>query len=374
MPVRSAVSWTVMISGYAKKGDVETSCLYFDNAPVKDRGIWGSMISGYVQNNCFKEGLEMFRLMQVAGFEPDEAVFVSVLSACAHLGAMDIGIWIHRYLDRKRSLLSIRLSTALIDMYARCGNLVLATKLFDDMGERDTICWNVMISGLAMHGDGQNAIKLFKEMDKAGFKPNDITFIAVFTACSYSGVAAERLFELERHSGAYVLLSNMYAADGRYDDAKRIRKIMKDRGVEKTPGCSSIDLNGLVHEFIADILSRAELFEEAKEVMQRIPYSCSTSEVAIARRAILTSCCDHQKPQLAGEGYLDIEKDAEENAICCERKLTGVGRTHYSRTERNIRASKYSISAICFVGSLFNDHEYNVCRVIKRYYAIYGRQ
>ncbi|KAF9626528.1 hypothetical protein IFM89_034462 [Coptis chinensis] len=87
-----------------------------------------------------------------------------------------------------------------------------------------------------MHGDGQNALKLFNKMDKAGFQPNNITFIAVFTACSYSGVAAERLFELERHSGAYVLLSNMYAADGKYDDAKRIRKIMKDRGVEKTRG------------------------------------------------------------------------------------------------------------------------------------------
>ncbi|KAF9626518.1 hypothetical protein IFM89_034452, partial [Coptis chinensis] len=144
------------------------------------------------------------------------------------------------------------------------------------------------------------------------FQPNDITFISVITACSYlgmplkglqifnrmttvygiqpksehygcrvdflsraglfeeaKGVAAERLFELERHSGAYVLLSNMYAADGRYDNAKRIRKIMKDRGVEKTPGCSSIDLNGLVHEFIAGEETHPQM-EDIYQVLEKM--------------------------------------------------------------------------------------------------------
>ncbi|KAF5191373.1 Pentatricopeptide repeat-containing protein [Thalictrum thalictroides] len=342
MPMRTAVSWTVMISGYAKKGDVENARFIFDNAPIKDIVIWGSMISGYVQNNCFKEGLEMFRLMQAANKQPDEAVFVSVLCACAHLGAMDIGMWIHKYLDRIGLSMGIRLSTALIDMYARCGNLPLAKKLFDGMEERDTISWNVMISGLAMHGDGKNALKLFSEMEKAGFRPNDITFIAVFTACSYSGVAleglqifnhmitvygiqpksehfgcmvdflsrgghfeeaielmekvptsvspseeaiawralltaccdhrearlagvaAERLFQLEPHSGAYVLLSNMYAADGKYDDSKGIRNIMMDRMVEKTPGSSSIEINGLVHEFVAGEETHPQLVDICK--------------------------------------------------------------------------------------------------------------
>ncbi|KAL5714332.1 hypothetical protein ACHQM5_016311 [Ranunculus cassubicifolius] len=329
MPLRTAVSWTVMISGYAKKGDMDNARLIFDIALVKDIGVWGSMISAYVQNNCFNEGLEMFRLMQGAALDPDEAVFVSVLSACAHLGALDVGIWIHGYLERMGIAFSVQLSTALIDMYVRCGNLSLAKKLFDSMPERDTICWNVMISGLAMHGDGKNALNLFMKMQKAGYKPNDITFIAVFTACSYSGmaleglsilnnmttlygiepksehygcvvdflsrsglfteakvvmknllsscnskeeavawrallaascehretrladVAAERLLQLEHHSGAYVLLSNMYAADEKYDDARRIRKMMKARGVDKTPGCSSVAIDGLIHEFVA---------------------------------------------------------------------------------------------------------------------------
>ncbi|XP_010259136.1 PREDICTED: pentatricopeptide repeat-containing protein At2g22410, mitochondrial-like isoform X2 [Nelumbo nucifera] len=347
IPHRTAVSWTIMISGYARQGDIDTARLIFDEAPMKDRGIWGSIISGYVQNNCFKEGLQMFRMMQLTNLEPDEAVFVSVLCACAHLGALDIGIWIHRYLDRIGLPLTIRLGTALIDMYARCGNLDIAKKLFDGMQQRDTICWNAMISGVAVHGDGENALKLFLEMEKSGFRPNDITFIAVFTACSYSGMAyeglhlfkkmstvygiepksehygciidflgraglfeeakeiiqgipnssspyekaiawrallsaccnqrktqlaefaAQQLVQLERHSGVYVLLSNMYAAAGNYNDARTVRMMMKKRGIEKTPGCSSIEINGFIHEFIAGEKAHLQM-DEIHELLEKM--------------------------------------------------------------------------------------------------------
>ncbi|KAA8532951.1 hypothetical protein F0562_032932 [Nyssa sinensis] len=329
IPWQNVMSWTVLISGYAKMEDLDTARLMFDDAPVKDRGVWGSMISGYVQNNCFKEGLQMFRLMQSTGIEPDEAIFVSILCACAHLGALDIGIWIHKYLDRSKLALSLRLGTALIEMYARCGCLDSAQKVFYRMPHRDSICWNVMISGFAMHGDGESALKLFFEMEKTGIQPDDITFISIFTACSYSGmayeglrvlnsmcsvyniepkiehfacivdflgraglleeakeiiqripnagrpfeeavswrallsaccsheqiqlaeVAAERLLQLERHSGVYVLLSNTYSVAGKHDCARRMRKIMRRRGIDKTPGCSSVEINGVVHEFVA---------------------------------------------------------------------------------------------------------------------------
>ncbi|KAK7307067.1 hypothetical protein VNO77_39802 [Canavalia gladiata] len=329
IPTLSAVSWTVMIWGYAKEGDVDSARLFFDEAPEKDRGIWGAMISGYVQNNCFKEGLCLFRLMQLTDVEPDESIFVSILSACAHLGALDIGIWIHRNLNRAKVPLSIRLSTSLLDMYAKCGNLDLAKRLFDSMPEKDIVCWNAMISGMAMHGDATSALKLFSDMEKIGMKPDDITFIAVFTACSYSGmayeglklldkmcnvykiepksehygclvdllsratlfeeamgmikritnswsgseetlawraflsacckhgeaqlaeVAAERLLQLDNHSGVYVLLSNLYAASGKHIDARRVRDMMRNKGVDKAPGCSSVEIDGVVSEFIA---------------------------------------------------------------------------------------------------------------------------
>ncbi|PNX95537.1 pentatricopeptide repeat-containing protein at2g20540-like protein [Trifolium pratense] len=330
IPWLSAVSWSVMISGYAKVGDVDSARLFFDEAPEKDKGIWGAMISGYVQNSCFKESLYLFRLMQLTDIVPDESIFVSILSACAHLGALDIGVWIHRCLNRSKLVpLSVRLSTSLLDMYAKCGNLELAKRLFDSMQERDIICWNAMISGMAMHGDGKGALKLFYEMEKVGMKPDDITFIAVFTACSYSGMAyeglmlldkmcsvyhiepksehysclvdllsrkgffeeamvvirkmtnswngseetlawraflsaccnhgetqlaelaAEKVFRLDNHihSGVYVLLSNLYAASGKHTDARRVRDMMKIKGANKSPGCSSVEIDGVVTQF-----------------------------------------------------------------------------------------------------------------------------
>ena len=332
IPFRTAVSWTVMVSGYAKSGDVETARMIFDESPMKDLGVWGSIISGYVQNNCFKEGLVMFRLMQSTGMEPDEGILVSILCACANLGAMEIGIWVHRYWNQLgRHPMSVRLITGFIDMYAKCGCLGFAKQLFDEMPQRDIVSWNAMISGMAMNGDGENAIRLFSEMEKDGVRPDDVTFIAIFTACNHSGYAyealrlldrmcrvynidpkmehygclvdllgraglleeakelvlrmpdssrhgrseeaiawrallscccshgqaemaedaAERLFLLEHHSGAYVLLSNLYAAAGKHDDARRIRKMMEQRGVGKAPGCSSVEVDGVVHEFVA---------------------------------------------------------------------------------------------------------------------------
>ncbi|RZC71776.1 hypothetical protein C5167_034904 [Papaver somniferum] len=279
--------------------------------------------------------------------EPDEGIFVSLLSACAHLGSVDIGIWIHKHLKGMQFPMTVQLNTALIDMYAKCGNLGLAKNLFDGMQERDVICWNVMISGLTMNGDAQNALALLEQMEKDGFKPNHIIFITVLTAGSYScmaykglqifdsmksvygiepksehygcminllgraghfeeakeiilrmptscspsdeamawrallssccslgetslaEVAAERLIQLERHCGVYVLLLNMYASSGKYDDARRIRKDMKEKGVEKTPGCSSIEVNGFIHEFVAGEKTHAQM-QEIHKVLEKM--------------------------------------------------------------------------------------------------------
>ncbi|XP_050237679.1 pentatricopeptide repeat-containing protein At2g20540-like [Mercurialis annua] len=347
MPSPCVVSWTLMISGFAKVGDVESARLFFDRALRKDRGVWGAMISGYLHNNCFKECLYMFNVMQLDSIVPDEGILLSIICACAQLGALDSGIWVHRFTERLGLHRSIRLITGLIDMYAKCGNVDLAKKLFDEMPQRDVVCWNVMISGLAMHGDAEGALKLFTEMEEAGFKPDDVTFIAIFSACSYSGmayeglrvlakmcnvygiepksehygcmvdllsraglleeakeiiermpvgsssseeavawrallsgccnqgqaqlaeVAAEKLLQLEVHSGVYALLSNLYATTGRYDEAKRIKKMMRNRGIYKLPGCSSIKINGIIHEFVAGEKTHKQL-QDIEFILQKI--------------------------------------------------------------------------------------------------------
>lgn len=266
MPTLSSVSWTVMISGYVKVGNVETARFFFDEAVEKDKGIWGAMISGYVQNNCFKEGLYLFRLMQLTDIAPDESTFVSILPACAHLGALDVGIWIHRYLNQARIPMSIRLSTSLLDMYAKCGHLDAARGLFRSMSQRDTICYNAMISGMAMHGEGENALKLFSDMEKAKIKPDDLTFLAVFTACSHAGMAHEGLEFLDK-------MINVYNIDPKVEH----------------------------YNCLVDLLSRTGLFKEAEAMIRRIGhYSSNGSEQkAMALRAFLSACCNHGEARLA---------------------------------------------------------------------------
>ncbi|KAJ0982482.1 hypothetical protein J5N97_010737 [Dioscorea zingiberensis] len=203
MPHRVAASWTLMISGYSKLGEIEAARALFDGAPVKDRGVWGAMISGYVQSNGFKEGLLMFRQMQVAGCEPDEGVLASVLCACAHVGGLDLGTWIHNYIHWIGLPMSVRLGTALVDMYVKCGNLAMGRIVFDGMPQKDTVCWNVMILGLAIHGDGKGALVLFSDMEKEGCMPDGATFLAILSACGHSGLVKEGLNKFDCMRSVY---------------------------------------------------------------------------------------------------------------------------------------------------------------------------
>ncbi|XP_051145873.1 pentatricopeptide repeat-containing protein At2g20540-like [Andrographis paniculata] len=324
------ISSTVLIWGFGKIGDVWSARLAFDRIEDKDRGIWGAMISVYVQNNCFKEGLGLFRVMQIDGIVPDEGCFVSVLSACAHLGCLEIGKWVHKYIKKLGIRSSVKLGNALINMYSKCGCICYAKKVFDEMPARDIVTWNAMIGGLATNAAGEKAVALFSTMEESGVRPDRLTFLSLLAACVYSDMAieglklvgimrnvygvepgiehvgcivdllsrarlvgeandlmfrrmlgrsvpaveaagwralmsaccgdgevsmaeaaAERVVALERDSGAYVLLSNAYAAAGRHGEARRVRRTMRRRGVEKRPGCSSTEIDGVVHEFVA---------------------------------------------------------------------------------------------------------------------------
>ncbi|URD98051.1 Pentatricopeptide repeat-containing protein [Musa troglodytarum] len=261
---RDAASWTVMISGYSQLGDVETARMMFDESPVKDRGIWGAVISAYVHNNCFKEGLSMFRLLQAEGLEPDEGVLVSALCACAQTGAVDIGSWIHHYVNRVGFAPSVRLGTALVDMYLKCGYLNSAKKVFDGMTCKDTVCWNVMILGLAMHGNGEGALELFTCMKKEGLKPDDATFVAVLSACSHSGMVEEGL-------EVFKSMRSLYRVEPRSEH----------------------------YVCVVDFLGRAGRFQEAKEIIEGMPHNSSPAERAMAWRALLSACRNHTEARWA---------------------------------------------------------------------------
>lgn len=325
-------SLTCLIAFYCGFGDIESARLLFDKMAERNVVTWTAMINGYVKQNRYKGGIDLFYQMRNCGVEINELTLVCVLSACANLGALEMGKWVHRFIDKNGIFFNHKLGAAVIDMYAKCGHIDEASKVFKILPEKSVCTWNSMIGGLAMHGCGEEALERFGEMQTRGIEPDDITLIAVLSACSHSGLvekgkeifykmrsdykielnikhygclidllcraglldeayevvknmpmepngvlwgtlltacansnvvelgetAMEHLIELEPfNDGNYVLMSNIYAANERWDDVARMRRLMKERQIEKSPGHSLIEINNVVHEFmVGDVRHR----------------------------------------------------------------------------------------------------------------------
>lgn len=160
----------------------------FDEMPKSDSVTWSAMIGGYARVGRSTEAVTLFREMQMAEVCPDEITMVSILSACTDLGALELGKWIEAYIEKQGIQKPVEVSNALIDMFAKCGDISKALKLFRTMSEKTIVSWTSVIVGMAMHGRGQEAICLFEEMIGSGVAPDDVAFIGLLSACSHSGL------------------------------------------------------------------------------------------------------------------------------------------------------------------------------------------
>ncbi|KAF2282367.1 hypothetical protein GH714_043829 [Hevea brasiliensis] len=129
-PTRDVVMWTGMIDGYGKVGDIEKARDLFEKMPERNVISWSAIMAAYSRAGDFKEVLCLFRRMQEVGMVPNESVLVSVLTACAHLGAITQGLWVHSYVKRFNLEANPILATALVDMYSKCGHVDSAVSVF----------------------------------------------------------------------------------------------------------------------------------------------------------------------------------------------------------------------------------------------------
>ncbi|KAL7147521.1 hypothetical protein ABFS83_06G113000 [Erythranthe nasuta] len=185
---RNVVSWNMMIMGAAKSGDLVAANKLFDEMPDRDVISWTSMIHAYAQANLHDDAIRLFQKMMVAKVKPDQITVATVLSACAHLGRLDVGTSLHDYVSSNGVKSDIYVENALIDMYCKCGSVENARKVFDEMKERDSVSWTSVISGLAVNGDSELALELFSRMLRKGIKPVHGTFVAILLACVHSGL------------------------------------------------------------------------------------------------------------------------------------------------------------------------------------------
>eukprot|EP00253_Pinus_taeda_P001092 PITA_01092 len=191
MPLKNMVSWTAMLAGYAQSGLVGEALKLFQAMPEHNVASWTAMIAGYAQNGYGIKALKLFRQMQLVGLKPNIKTFVSVLPACASLAALKQGLRIHKDIIRSGFECDVYVASALIDMYSKCGSIEEAHTVFSEMHQPNVVSWNALIAGYAMHGCGDEAVKLFEQMQDSGLKPNHITLVCVLFACCHSGLVSK---------------------------------------------------------------------------------------------------------------------------------------------------------------------------------------
>ncbi|XP_057837431.2 pentatricopeptide repeat-containing protein At2g03880, mitochondrial-like [Cryptomeria japonica] len=315
---------TALVDMYAKCGNIDKAHELFDRMPQRNVVSWTTMIAGYVRNGLVDKALETFKNMRLAGIKPNSTTFTHILPACAKMGALEQGTDIHQSIMEGEFSSDVLVTTALVDMYAKCGSIETARELFDRMPQRDVISWNAMIAGYAQNGFCKDALKVFELMTQSGTYPDMVSFGCVLCACSHAGLVNEGctyfngmsnlycitptvdhyvcmvdllaragyledtlnfiikmpikpvvvvwmcflgacrshlniglgvftamlLFDLDpKNAATYVLLSNIYAEVGRWGEVQMIRRLMKDKGIKKTPGCSWIEDHKMVHAF-----------------------------------------------------------------------------------------------------------------------------
>ncbi|PWA35272.1 Pentatricopeptide repeat-containing protein [Artemisia annua] len=234
---------TTLVDMYARFGSVLEAGYVFDGMPAKNVVSWSAMIACYAKNGRAYEALQLFgeMMVEVDDLTPNSVTMVSVLQACGALAALEQGKLLHAYILRRGLDSVLPVIASLITMYARCGNLEVGKRVFDQMRKRDVVSWNALISSYGMHGFGEQAIEIYNEMLRNKIKPSPITFVSILGACSHAGLVDEgkRLFDsiTKEHNMRptvehYACMVDLLGRANRLDEAA---KIVQDMRMEPGP-------------------------------------------------------------------------------------------------------------------------------------------
>ncbi|XP_021836367.1 pentatricopeptide repeat-containing protein At1g03540 [Spinacia oleracea] len=234
----NVVAQSSLIDMYGKCGRVEDSQRVFDKMRKRNAVSWCALLNGYCQNGLFENVVKLFKMME----DPDVYSFGTLIRACAGLSAVKQGKEVHCQYIRKGGRGHVIVESALVDLYAKCGCIDSAHRLFRQMRIRNLISWNSMIYGFAQNGRGVEAIELFNKMVKEGIRPDYISFLGVIFACSHAGL-------VEQGREYYISMTEEY----------RIK-----------PGTEHCNC-------MVDLLGRAGLINEAEELIEKAECKESSS-------------------------------------------------------------------------------------------------
>ncbi|ERN04322.1 hypothetical protein AMTRI_Chr08g210560 [Amborella trichopoda] len=228
---------SALLDMYAKCASLQHSCIIFDGATHRDAALWNSMIMAYGMHGFPEKAFSAFEGMVKSGLRPDKVTFVHLLSACSHTGLLDKGLG---YLKTMGSKYGIQPSedhyACIVDLLGRHGRVEDAEKLV-----RSGMMMNKKLLDGAVLGALLHACRIHGKTD-------------------VGKAVAEKLFKLEPGNvGNYVMMSNMYAEAGRWEEMRQVRDAIKEKGLKKRPGCSWIEVEKQVHIFVAGDLNHPKL-------------------------------------------------------------------------------------------------------------------
>ncbi|KAG6514592.1 hypothetical protein ZIOFF_024960 [Zingiber officinale] len=268
-----AIVWSALSDMYAKCGCINDARHVFDRIADKDVVSWTTMIGRYFDSGQRMEGFYLFSQMLRLGVQPNEFTFAGVLDACSHLAMEGLGRQVHGYMTRiGYDPLSFSVS-ALVHMYSKCGNIEKASVVFKGMSRPDLVSWTSIICGCAQNGHSEEATRFFDLLLKSGTKPDQIVFIGVLSACAHAGFI---------------------------DKGLRIFHSIKDE--------HSLEHTSDHYACVVDLLSRAGRFEEAEEIIEKMPMKPDKFLWA----SLLGGCRLHKNLRLgkrAAEALFDLEPE-----------------------------------------------------------------
>ncbi|XP_031272439.1 pentatricopeptide repeat-containing protein At4g02750-like [Pistacia vera] len=289
MPERNDVSWTIMVDGYIKSGNIDHARCFFDQMPAKNLVSWSTMISGYAKNGQPRNALELYNCLKGQGIKPDETFILGIISACSQLGVIDTAESIICDFVGPSLFSNLRVVTSLIDMYAKCGSIEKAVKVFQIVNEKDLLCYSTMIAAFANHGLVQDAISLFAEMQRANIKPDGVAFLGVLTACNHGGLVNEGRLYFEQMKSKYGIQPS-----------------------EKHYAC------------VVDLLGRAGCLEEAHKLISNM----TIAPHSVVWGALLAACrihCNVQLAEVAAAELFKIEPDNSGNYVLLSNIYAAAG-------------------------------------------------
>ncbi|KAM3341496.1 pentatricopeptide repeat-containing protein [Capsicum galapagoense] len=248
-----------LVTFYGRSGVIEAARNVFLTMPCVDLVSWNALVAALGQHGYGVEAVELFEQMLHENITPDRISFLTVISACSHAGLVEKG---RHYFNIMHSVYKIKPGedhyARLIDLLSRVGRLLEAKEVIQNMPYKPGApIWEALLAGCRTHKNVDLGVE-----------------------------AAEKLFELTpQHDGTYILLANTFAAAGRWDEAAKVRKLMRDQGVKKEPGCSWIKVENTVHVFLVGDTAHPEIqvvynyLEELRLKMRKMGYVPDTQYV-----------------------------------------------------------------------------------------------